>query len=342
MATASHRNLAIDWIKGWMILCIVLVHTWAFPQYRFHLAVDVFFFISGYYMMLSFLRKPTTAVLYTWKRIRVIALPFFICLLFRCCLDPGSFLSPGGMDGFVEKYAELLYTFSFAEEVGVSISADQLLLGSWYFSVLIIGSFLLYGMLECNERLSSRILFPLIALFGFNALIAHSESFSTWSRIATIGTPLIRGCSEMAAGAVICSVYTENKSAFEKRAVFINLMGIVAGVLFILTIFSPTIVDKYLVITVPWFLLAAVLDNSWLSKGLDKIHGGIMSFIGQYTLYILCAHWPALILVHWCNETFLGHALHDVGLALVGIAAVSAASVLLYYVCKWIRAACNK
>lgn len=342
MTASSNRNLAIDWIKGWMILCVILVHTWAFPQFQFHLAVDVFFFISGFYMMQSFSRKPSTAVYYTWKRIKIIALPFFVSLAFRCCLNLGSFFSPDGLDGFVEKYAELLYTFSFAEELGVNISSEQLLMGSWYFSVLIIGSFLLYGMLEFNVKLSTRILFPLIALFGFNALVVHSDSFSSWSRIATLGTPLIRGCAEMAAGALICSVYQENKAAFEKRDIFINVMGIVSGLLFILIIFSPAVVDKYLIITIPWFLLASVIDGSWLSKGLALIRGGLFSRVGKYTLYILCAHWPALILVHWCNEHFLGHALHGVGLALTGIVAVTAATFFLFYICKWIQAAFNR
>lgn len=337
MASSSHRNLAIDWLKGWMILCIVLVHTWAFPAYHFYLAVDVFFFISGYFMMQSYLRKPTTTVLYTWKRIKVIALPFFVCLIFRCCLDLGSFFSFNSLDDFVNKYAELLYTISFAEEFGVDVSSDQLLLGSWYFSVLIISSFILYGMLEFNEKLSTRVFFPIIALLGFNALIVDSDSFSTWSRIATLGTPLIRGCSEMAAGALICSVFLENKAAFEHHTVFFNVMGIVAAILFILIIFSPTAVDKYLVITIPWVLLASVIDGSWLSKGLEMIRGGIMSRVGQYTLYILCAHWPALILVHWCNEHYFDLALHGVSLALVSVLVVTPATFLLFHACKWIK-----
>ena len=339
--SSTSRNLAVDCIKGWMILFVVLVHTWAFPDIHFHLAVDVFFFISGYYLMQSFLLKPTTTVRYTWKRIKIIALPFFISLAFRCLLGIGTYFSNDGLEGFIEKYAELLYTFSFAEELGVEISAGSLMMGSWYFSVLIIASFLLYGILEFDVKLCTRVLFPLIALFGFNALIVHSDSFSTWSRIATLGTPLIRGGSEMAAGALICSVYIENKTSFERHAVFINVMGLIAGLLFLLIIFSPKLFDKYLMITVPWILLSSVMEGSWLSKWLDKIHGGIMSWVGRFTLYVLCAHWPALILVHWGNEHFLGHALHGVVLAFVGVLAVIPATILLYFVCKWVKRVCH-
>lgn len=336
------RNLAIDWIKGWMILCVLLVHTFSFPHQRFYLAVDVFFFISGFYMMMSFLRKPTTTVQYTWKRIRVIALPFFVCLLLRYLLASSSLIHFKDMDDFVEEFAKLFYTVLFAEELGITIPSDGLLLGSWYFSVLIIGSFLLYGMLEFNEKLSTRILFPMIALFGFNSLIAHADSFSIWDRVDTLGTPLIRGCSEMAAGALICSVYQENKSAFERHSVFVNIMGFLAFVLFIFIIFAPTVIDKYLVITVPWFLLSSVIEGSWLSRGLDRIHGGLMSWIGRNTLYILCAHGPTFILVFWCNEHLFGHTLHGIGLAATCIIAVIPATFLLYYVCTWIKKTATK
>ena len=341
MASANHRNLAIDWLKGWMILLIVLVHTWAFHDYHFYLAVDVFFFISGYYLMLSYIQKPTTTVLYTWKRIKVIALPFFISLFFRCVMNLRPFFSPESYSAGVEKWMELLSAVSFAEKIGVNTSPVQLLTGSWFLSVLIIASFLIYGLLEFNKRLATRVLLPFIALLGYNAIVAHSEYFSAWDRAAVLVVPLVRGCTEMAAGALICSVYQENKLSFERHPVFINVMGIVSFVLFALGLFSSRHLDKYLIVTVPWILLAAVIDGSWLAKVLSKLRGGVMSRIGQYTLYILCAHYPALILANWCNEHVFHHYLNDWGLAVFGVLLVFPATFLLYIVCNWIRNHCR-
>jgi len=337
MMASANRNLAIDWLKGWMILFVVLVHTWAFRDYQFYLAVDVFYFISGYYLMLSFLRKPTTTVQYTWKRIRLIALPFFLCLLCRCLLNPEPFLAPGSFDAAVAKYGEFFYTATFAESLGLNVSPEQLLIGSWFFSVLVICSFLLYGMLEFNEKLATRILFPLIALVGFNALFQHSDSFITWTRISVLGANLVRGGAEMAAGALICSVYTAHKASFEKRATFINIMGIISLILFILVIFAPGNLDKLTVVTVPWILLAAVIDGSWLSKGLALIRGGVMARVGKYTLYILCVHSIALVLANWCNEHFFHCALQQYGLVVFGVLLVIPATFVLYVVCQWIR-----
>lgn len=337
MTINSSRNLAVDWLKGWMILCIVLVHTWAFPDIKFYLAVDVFFFISGYYLMNSFLRKPTTTVRYTWKRIKTIALPFFICLFFRFCLSPGQFISLNGLDGFVDSISESLFTITFAEELGVEVSSDGICVGSWYFSVLIISSFILYGMLEFNAKLSTRILFPILALVGFNIMIVHADSFASWTRVGPLGFPLLRGFSEMTAGALICTVYQENKASFDRHTVFINIMGIISFMLFVMLMFAKENFDRYLIITIPWFLLAAASDNSWLASRLRHIKGGVMAWIGQYTLYILCVHWPVLVFVRWCIEHIWGPSHSEILLAVVSVLAVVPATYILYHLCQWIR-----
>ena len=336
-STPAKRNLAIDWIKGWMILCIILTHTWDFPDIKFYLAVDVFFFISGYYLMLSFLRKPTTTVRYTWKRIKTIALPFLICLGFRFLLSPDQFIAWDGLDHFIDTFAESFFTVTFAEELGVEVSSEGLCFGSWFFSVLIISSFLIYGLLEYNQKLSTRVLFPVIALVGFNTLIVHADSFCSWTRVGALGFPLLRGFTEMIAGALICSVYQENKAAFEKHPIFLNVMGIIAFILFVLLMFARQNFDKYLVITIPWFLLAAVSDSAWLSKGLAYIRGGFMAWVGQYTLYILCVHWIVLVTVRWCNERYWGLDPAGIWLVIISILAIVPATIALYQLCKWIR-----
>lgn len=252
MTINSSRNLAVDWLKGWMILCVVLVHTWAFPDIKFHLAVDVFFFISGYYLMNSFLRRPTTTVRYTWKRIRTIALPFFICLFVRFLINPLLVVSLDGFDNSIDSFAKSFYTITFAEELGLDVLSESgICHGSWYFSVLIICSFLIYGMLEFNQKLSTRFLFPILALIGFNAMIVHSDNFSNWTHIGPFPFPLLRGFCEMTAGALICSVYQENKASFDRHAVFINIMGIISFILFVLLMFTHKYFDKYLIITIP-------------------------------------------------------------------------------------------
>lgn len=337
MTQGSTRNLAIDWIKGWMILCVVLHHTWEISGFRGYLAVDVFFFISGFFMMSSYLRKPTNAVSYTWKRIKGVFIPFFICLLIGICLRAAQKPFPSDLDTFVANFSKLVCSYTFADYFGVEVTLDQFFVGSWFISVLIISSFFLYGLLEYNYRLSTRVLFPFIMLFGFNTLIASTDSFSSWSRIAMLGIPLLRGFTEMATGALIASVYSEHKSSFEKRATLINLMGIVSFGLFTMLMFTKACYDRYLVITIPWIILALVIDSSWLSFGLNKIHGDVFSWIGKYTLYILCAHGPVIIVVNYVNDFFLGNVLNGITRVGVILCATAIASILLYQASKRIQ-----
>lgn len=337
MTTISQRNYALDWLKGWMIIAVILLHTWLLPEFRGHLGVDVFFFISGFFLMHSYSRKKRTAVQYTWSRIQQLSLPYFICLAVACLMHAGQFLSIRDLDDIVRHGAEVVSAFSFMSEFGVILSRDQLLIGSWYFSVLIIASFLLYGMLKYNEKLTLCVLFPAIILFGFNSIIDRSASFSSWERIGYLGIPLIRGTSEMAAGSLINAVYYRYKNSINKYQILINIVGTISLVLFVFMFFAKQDLDKYLVIFLPWILLSFLIDQSWLNTLLARIKGDPISRIGKYTLYILCAHFPAYMLVFWCNEHLLNHRLDGIPLAFVLLVFAALATVLLYFICQWIR-----
>lgn len=337
MTPNSTRNLAIDWIKGWMILCIVLHHTWLIPGFRGYLAVDVFFYISGFFMMRSFLRKPTTAIHYTWGRIKQIAAPYFICVL----LGGGIMLtnhiaSRDSFDSIMDITGKAFATIPFAGEFGGELTRAPFLLLYWYLNVLIAGSFILYAMLQYSERLSITILFPAIILLGYNALFSDSPSLDTFSRIGLLGAPLIRGLSEMAAGAMICHVYSNYKSGIERRSTLINVLGIISLLIFVALLFTQEALDKYTIITIPWLLLASVMDHSWLNATLNTIKFDFFSWIGRYTLYIYCIHGPIQSRVHGLNDHYLHGSLHGATLLAVDFIAIAAASFALYYLCQYI------
>lgn len=330
---ADNRIYSLDWIKGVMILCIVLFHSYFFPTFRGYLAVDVFFFISGYFMMSSFLRKPTTAVLYTWGRIKRLAAPYFISLILVCILCNRFFAAIDSFGSFIDISAKVFSAIPFAEELGGEITRTPFLLGCWFLSVLIIGSFLLYAMLQYNEHLATLVLFPAIVLLGYNTMFESSASLNIFTtRIGVLGAPLVRGLCDMSAGALICHVYFHYKSAIERRSTLINSLGLIAFVLFLATMFTIEDLDKYFIITIPWFLLASVLDNSWLNHFLKKIKGGMFARLGRYTIYIYCIHGIAQTLLFWFNDHFLNHALDGIVLLAAYLAAVAIATVVLYYI----------
>lgn len=333
---ANNRIYSVDWLKGVMILIIVIYHSYFFEGFRGYLAVDVFFFISGYFLMFSFLRRPSTAVLYTWSRIKSIAAPYFISLIL-VCLQSNCFNSAIGVyDSFIDFTGKLISTIPFAEEFAASLTRTPFLLGCWFLSVLIIGAFLLYGILEYNQRLATMVLFPAIVLLGYNAILNNSECLNNFSRVGLLGVPLVRGICDMASGALICHVYIQYKASIEKHTGLINILGFISFFVFMALMFTEEALDKYIIVTIPWILMAAVIDHSWMNTALCKIKGGLFARLGRYTIYVYCIHGVAQTTIFWFNDKILHHALDGAPLFIAYLCSVAAASVCLYYICQFI------
>lgn len=332
----NQRIHSIDWLKGLMILIIVVYHSYFFPGFRGHLAVDVFFFISGYFLMSGFLRHPSTAVHYTWSRIKQMAAPYYISLIPACILGIRRISKINSLDALIDLCGKLFSTIPFGEEFAGIITRTQFLLIFWFLSVLVITSFILYSMLEYNERLATLILFPAIVLFGYNAIFDHTDCLNNFERIGMLGLPLVRGLSGMAAGALICHVHVRHKASIDRYSTLINVLGIIGFILFIALMFSGESLDKYILFTIPWILLASVIDRSWSNKILSRINGGLLARIGRYTLYVYCIHGVGQMLLFWINDHLLNQALSGASLFITDLVAVAAATFVLYYLCQFV------
>ena len=338
----TNRNFAVDWLKGWMIISIVIYHSFFLAGFRGYLAVDVFFFLSGYFLMLSFLKKPTTAVQYTWGRIKVLAIPFIICLLVSCLFRYHLFSGFDSFDSAIEQYGRFFFALPFAEEFGGEVTRNNFLLGSWFLSVLVIASFLLYGLLQFNHRLAVLVVFPAIVLLGYNAMMLQSDTVDGWVTIGVLSIRLVRGLVEMAAGALICFIYLEHKSGVERRAVLINIIGIIASFFLVSMMFAKQSLDKFFVVVIPWIVLSVVIEGSWLKKVLGWMgNRSMVAWIGRYTLYVYCAHGPVELFVYWANDHLFHRSLHGGLLLSVYLVTLAIASILLFRLCRVVKKANN-
>lgn len=330
----NQRIHSIDWLKGLMILIIVIYHSYFFPNFRGYLAVDVFFYISGYFLMSGFLRRPSTAVHYTWSRIKQMAAPYFISLILLCAILERGFSSINSQEALIDLCGKLFSAIPFGDEFAGIVTRTPF--APWFLSVLIIASFILYAMLEYNDRLATLILFPAIVLFGYNAIFNHTDCLNNFERIGMLGLPLVRGLSGMAAGALICHVHVRHKAGIDRYSTLINVLGIIGFILFMALMFSGVPLDRYILFTIPWILLASVIDRSWSNKILSRINGGLFARIGRYTLYVYCIHGVGQMLLFWINDHLLHHALSGASLFIAYLVAVVAATVVLYYVCQFV------
>ena len=334
----TDRNFAIDWIKGLMMLFVVLVHTHSLPWlYHGYIAVDIFFFISGYYLMHSFRRNPTTAISYTWRRIKGLYLPYVLCFVFSCLLRYKGLTTFDSFDAFLEKYAQFGFGLTLTEEFGPKIMTEHILLGSWFISVMLIAGALIYGMLEYDEKLSVKVLLPCIVIAGYTFIFTQDPMIMNWGRVGALSLPLVRGFAGMSAGAFIFYVYEQHKDGFERRSTLINIAALLSLVLYVALMFTEKSLDLYLLVAAPWILVGAVIDKSWSNRLLARIRGGFFAFVGRNTLYVLFAHTPAILLVHWTNDHLLNGLFGPYVIVALDLAVTAAASVVLYYICLFMR-----
>ena len=275
------------------MIVIVVYHSFLVPAFRHgYLAVDLFFPICGFFLMRSFCVKPTTAVLYTWSRVKKFYLPFLICFVFSCILRFRRLTTFPNFDSFLEKYAQFAYSFTLSEEIGPRVMSEHILQGSWFLSVMLIAGFLMYGMLEYKKELATRILFPAIYILGFTLIFTYGPQVASWDRVGAISLPLLRGLSGMVSGALIYDIFHGYKESVERRSILINLASVISFVLFIALIFTEKDLDLYVLPTIPWILLGAIINGSWFNRLLSHFKGGIMGLIGRNTIYLLFAHPP--------------------------------------------------
>lgn len=339
--SAPSRNLAIDWIKGVMIIAIVLFHSGLVTaMHRGYIAVDLFFPICGFFLMKSFYTRPTNAISYTWSRIKRFYLPFLLCFLLSSLLRFKGLTHFPDFDSFLEKYSQFAYSLMLTEEIGPKVVVEHILDGSWFLSAMLIAGFLMYGMLEYNKRLSVLVLFPAIYVLGFTFLFSYSPSAMSWDRFGAISLPLLRGLAGMVSGALVYDIYYRYQAAVERRSTLINIAFIISFVLFFTLMFARKALDVYILPTIPWILLGAYIEGSWFNRALSHIKGGLMGLIGRNTIYLLFAHPPCILLVNWTNEHLLNNSMSTFTHLLVDIVLSTVGTIVLYYTCRILQSHC--
>ena len=335
---SANRNFAIDWLKGLMMLFIMLLHTCQFPFFRHgYIAVDVFFFIAGYYLMQHFERHRTTAVRYSWSRLKQFFLPYILCFAFSCILRYKGLTSFTDFDSFLERYSKFAFYLTFTEEIGPRILVEHIIQGSWFISVILIAGFLLYGLLEYNKDLALKVLLPLGCILGYTFIFTAGPGIMNWSRIGAVSLPLLRGFCAMAGGILLYSLFADYRDAIERRSILVNLAALLSFILFVAIMFAKQAFDVCIIVTIPWMVLSALIDASWLNCWLEKIHGGLLPIIGKNSLYILFAHPPIVMIVNWVNNNYLEASLKPVVIVALVLALTVPATIILKKTCILIR-----
>lgn len=293
------RNFAVDAIKGLMILLIVLHHGQFFPFLRHgYLAVDVFFWISGYYLFNSFVCHKESAIQYTFRRVRSVFLPYLIALATASLLNYKYLLSFKSFDEFLAVIAPYSAFLTFTETLGPPFHTVVILIGAWFLSVLIIGGFLLYSFLEYDERLTTKVILPTCFILGFTYYFHNNPSLEFFSQKGAISYAFLRGFLEMGGGIMLFQLIKEKRATLEKHSILVNCTSILSFFVFLGLLFTKETMDVYCILLIPAVLTGCLMTGSWLELYYQSVRLKILPFLGALSLEIYLIHPPVLHIIH--------------------------------------------
>ncbi len=339
---SSNRNSAVDALKGVMILVIVLHHLVLIPfLHHGAMAVDMFFMIAGYYLANHFHTKGGTAAQYTWRRIKGVYLPYLLALLLATVLDFKRLLSFQGFEGFMETYAPYVAFLTLTEELGFIDHWPVVLVGGWFLSVLIISGFLLYSLLEYNEKKTAKVILPFIVLIGFTFFFSQGPSTGNFSVIGAISIPLLRGFLEMGLGVFIFYIISENQEALSQKKTFITVISLVSFAIFIALLFVKKHFDSYIIILFPLILTGFFIPDPPIKRLYDRCPTKILAWLGALSLEIYVIHQPAIHIVH-SSFKFMGLYVSPAVKVIACVAFSIFAAFLLRLICRYVRVQTTK
>ena len=333
----SERNLPADAVKGLMILLVIVHHSTLLPFiHHGYLGVDVFFVISGYFLVRHYSLKGGSAFKYTAGRIRRSYLPYLFAFGLACILDYKRLLSFQGFEGFMETFAPVASFLTLTEGLEFLVHTPIILTGGWFLSVLVIGGFLLYGLLEYDGRLTTKVILPFGIIAGYTFLFTKNPaSVESWYALGPVSLPLLRGCADMGVGILLYSLIQENPEWCSGKRTWLGVLSLLSLALFALMVISPKSYDGFLVIVVPMMLLGVLIPESPLSGFYRKWQPALLPRIGGLSLELYLIHYPIIHIVH-SGFKFLGIPLKAALLLPADLLFVFLAAIGLRWLCSLI------
>ena len=316
------------------------------------IGVDFFFILSGFLMARHMYSHPLTGAAdgaaiatETWRFIlgkiksfyKYLLMGAFVQLIVRFILIK-HIAAPKILRQFLTSLPN--FSLIFMGLVGNS-SVGHYVGNTWYLSSMIIAMFILYPMLLKGKSFSTRILFPLLSVFGL-ALIYNNISFSAWKEWqGWTYWGNIRSVAELALGASLYELtdWLHRRDAQTQRSKWMKLLctAVKYASLLVIVAFGAGIISKsdavHVVLYCALFILLSFSGLSYTIPG-----NRFTSYCGKISLPIFIFHG---IIRHSFNEAIPNHEIGLPGFfALVGLAVVL--SVALMYLTDAVAALLKK
>lgn len=300
-------------IEAFRFIFMLMICIWHYQSENFlaygYICVEFFFILSGILLFFSANKeKPVGTFEYALRRIKRFAPDCLLVIAFhysRKMVFPVIF---GKKDLDLVWLLKALPESLFLQNSG--IYTGGLNYPMWYVSVMLLGGTIIYAILQYDRKLAITILLPIIVLIGYTYMFntnpnGRIESFDVNGGIYV---PMLRGVCGMSLGVLLGYILKTYKSKLEHiRTWVIDFLGIMSLFLFCLFAFMPSkeSFDRYLLIIIPFLLLACFTERSVFNK---IFKASIWSYLGSCSWQMLVYH--GVIIIPLYMDTMRNAHLH--------------------------------
>ena len=261
-----------------------------------YMAVEFFFILSGVLMFFSSNKEYALGTLdYTMKKVKRFAPD---CLLLIAYVNLRHMILPvllGRKELDVSWLLQALPESLFLQNTGIYTGGVNFPM--WYVSVLLFGGAFVYALLRFNKRLTVSIILPMIVLVGYTYIFSMDKRgrIDSFDLHGGIYTPMLRGVCGMSLGVVLGYIFVLKKQCVLRvKTWVIDALGLISLCLFLVFAIFPTSqsYDRYLLIIVPFLLLACFVEKSLFNKLFGNKYWAIL---GGYSWQMLVYHGRIII-----------------------------------------------
>ena len=263
----TERNRSIEFFRFFFIsmICVWhLLHNRAF--HHGYLGVEFFFILSGALLLKSVNKHPETGALdYTinkflrfFPKYVVSLIPIFVLVNYM-----------GAKDLSFNTIVDIIFRFVsecfMLQNVGIFPGGANYPL--WYLCVLLYGGGLIYSKLRHSRKLALGVILPIFVIFGYQLIFCNNNScIERWDNSDGIYLPFVRGIADMSLGVLLMAFISLKRSLLCNHLLLVNMLSIfgLCGVI-AQSVILPSH-DQYILIFVPFILMACFLDNTIFNR----------------------------------------------------------------------------
>lgn len=287
-------------IEAFRFVFMLIICIWHYQSTKAlahgYMAVEFFFILSGVLMFFSSNKEYALGTLdYTMKKVKRFAPD---CLLLIVYVNLRHMILPallGRKELDVSWLLQALPESLFLQNIGIYTGGVNFPM--WYVSVLLFGGAFVYALLRFDKRLTVSIILPMIVLVGYTYIFSMDKRgrIDSFDLHGGIYTPMLRGVCGISLGVVLGYIFVLKKQCVLRvKTWVIDALGLISLCLFLVFAIFPTSqsYDRYLLIIVPFLLLACFVEKSLFNKLFGNKYWAIL---GGYSWQMLVYHGRIII-----------------------------------------------